>query len=125
MLGLPGDYTSPSRFVRAAALVQTARETSGGEDTVQEVFRILDSFDLPATQSEGASGSAVTKLPAGTQYTVLNDTRNRVIYYHTMFNRRVRKIDLKRIDFGKGNIRSIPLDAVRKQDIEEVTRKLR
>ena len=125
LLGLPGDFTSPSRFVRAAVFVQTARETKGGEDTVQEAFRILDSFNLPATQSEGASGSGATVLPAGTQYIVLNDTKNRVIYYHTMFNRRVRKVDLKQIDFGKGKMRSIPLDAVRAQDIEEVTGKLR
>ena len=125
MLGLPGDYTSPSRFVRAAALVQTARATSGGEDTIQEGFRILDSFDLPATQSEGASGSAKTTLPAGTQYAVLNDTKNRIIYYHTMFNRRVRMVDLKAIDFTKGKMRAMPLDAVRRQDIEEVTGKLR
>lgn len=124
MLGLPGDYTSPSRFVRAAAFVQTARETSGGEDTVEEAFRILDSFNLPATQSEGTSGSAKTTLPAGTQYTVLNDTRNRIIYYHTMFNRRVRKVDLKRIDFTKGTMRSVPLDMKRTEDVQDMSGKL-
>lgn len=124
MLGLPGDYTSPSRFVRAAAFVQTARETAGGEDTVEEAFRILDSFNLPATQSEGSNGSAKTKLPAGTQYTVLNDTRNKIIYYHTMFNRRVRMVDLTKIDFGKGKMRTVPLDEVRKEDVQDMSKKL-
>jgi choloylglycine hydrolase len=125
MLGLPGDFTSPSRFVRATAFVHTARSTTGGADTVQETFRILDSFDLPATQAEGAAGTAQTGQPAGTQYTVVNDTKNRIIYYHTMFNRRVRMVDLGRIDFAKGAPRTMPLDHVRKQDVEEVTDRLR
>lgn len=124
MLGLPGDFTSPSRFIRAAAFVQTARKTKGGEDTVLEAFRILDSFNLSATQSEGASGTD-TGLVAGTQYTVLNDTKNRIIYYHTMFNRRVRNVDLSRIDFTKGKPRTTPLDLVRKQDVQEMTSRLR
>ncbi|QGY40410.1 linear amide C-N hydrolase [Pseudodesulfovibrio cashew] len=125
MLGLPGDFTSPSRFVRAAAFVQTARKTTGGEDTVQEAFRILDSFDLSATQSEGSAGATGPSLLAGTQYTVLNDTKNKIIYYHTMFNRRVRMVDLTKIDFKMGKALSMPLDQVRKQDVDEVTGKLR
>jgi len=39
-----------------------------------------------------------------------NDTNNLVIYYHTMFNRRIRKIDLRKIDFRGGAIRGVPLD---------------
>jgi choloylglycine hydrolase len=42
-----------------------------------------------------------------------------------MFNRRIRKIDLKAIDFSKGAMRSIPLDEKREQDISEVTGKLK
>jgi choloylglycine hydrolase len=41
-----------------------------------------------------------------------------------MFNRRIRKIDLKTIDFSKGPLRSIPLDENRKQDIRDITGKL-
>lgn len=127
LLGLPGDFTSPSRFVRATVFSQTSRKTEGGLDTVQEVFRILDSFQLPASQSEGTDAGNEDKdksLPSGTQYTVVTDTKNLVIYYHTMFNRRIRKIDLKTIDFSKGTMRSIRLDEKRKQDIREITGKL-
>lgn len=46
-LGTPGDYTPPSRFVRAVAYTQTARKTPDGEEAVYEVFRILDNFNLP------------------------------------------------------------------------------
>lgn len=124
-LGLPGDFTSPSRFVRATVFAHTSRPTKGGLDTVQEFFRILDSFNLGANQAEGSDTSKTVSMPASTQYTVANDTKNLVIYYHTMFNRRVRKIDLKKVDFGKKGIRSIPLDKKRVQDIEELTSGLR
>ena len=40
MIGLPGDFTPPSRFVRAVAFSQTARPTATGEETIYEVFRI-------------------------------------------------------------------------------------
>jgi choloylglycine hydrolase len=125
LLGLPGDFTSPSRFVRATVFAQTSRPTKGGLDTVQEFFRILDSFNLGANQAEGSDPSKAASMPASTQYTIANDTKNLVIYYHTMFNRRVRKLDLKKIDFSKKGIRGIPLDKKRAQDIEEVGAKLR
>lgn len=120
-LGLPGDFTSPSRFVRAAVFAHTARQTKGGWDTVHEFFRIMDSFDLAAGQAEGSDPNQKTTLPASTQYTVANDTKNLTVYYHTMFNRRVRKIDLKKIDFARPGMRTIPLDEKRVQDIKEVT----
>jgi choloylglycine hydrolase len=124
LLGLPGDFTSPSRFVRATVFANTARPTRGGEDTVQELFRIMDSFNLAAGQAEGSDPGGKTKLPASTQYTVANDTKNLIIYYHTMFNRRVRKIQLNKIDFSRSGTREIPLDEKRAQDIKNVTKGL-
>jgi len=46
--------------------------------------------------------------------------------YHTQHNRRVRRLDLKEIDFGNmGNeIVHLPLDKVKKEDIEYITPKL-
>ena len=47
---------------------------------------------------------------------------DRVFYYHTQHNRRVRMVDLKRIDFGSfSDIIRLPLDRVKSQDIEDVT----
>ncbi|KAB1442248.1 linear amide C-N hydrolase [Pseudodesulfovibrio senegalensis] len=126
LIGLPGDYTSISRFVRAVLLLQTARQTSGGEDTIQETFRILDSFNLPATQSEGAQGSkGKTPLLSGTQYTILTDTKNKTLYYHTMRNRRVRKVDLQQINFDLRAPRMMPLDKANDNGIQDVTDSLR
>ena len=47
MLGLPGDFTPPSRFVRAVALSQSVFTPKTGEDAVIEAFHVLNQFDIP------------------------------------------------------------------------------
>ena len=122
MLGLPGDNTPPSRFVRAVAHAQTARATAGGLDTVKEVIRILDNFQLAVGAAEGSGHShGNTDLPASTQWTTAADTKNLTFYYHTAWNRRLRRVDLSAIGFDGDDVAWAPLDAGREEDIEDVT----
>jgi choloylglycine hydrolase len=48
MIGLPGDFTPPSQFVRAVAFSKTARPTDDGPETIYEIFLIIDSFKGPS-----------------------------------------------------------------------------
>jgi choloylglycine hydrolase len=123
MIGLPGDFTPPSRFIRAVAFSQTARPTPTGDETIYEIFRILDNFNVPLGASEGTGEEDKTKgMRSSTIWTSASDTKDRVFYYHTQHNRRVRKVDLSRIDFASfKEIRYIPLDHVKAQDIEDLT----
>ena len=122
MIGLPGDFTPPSRFVRAVAFAKTARPTPTGEETMYEVFRILDNFNVPLGAAEGEGESKIKGLRSSTLWTTGYDTRNLVMQYHTMHNRRVRQIDLKKIDFAtlKDTVR-LPLDQDKSQDILDIT----
>ena len=124
MIGLPGDFTPPSRFVRAVAFTQTARRTKGGYDTVREAFRILDNFNVPAAAAEGSAGHSDGEglVYSATQWTIATDIKNKRVYYHTQFSRNVRMVDLNTVDFGDtaAGIRRIPLDASREPAIEEV-----
>ena len=54
MIGLPGDFTPPSRFVRAVAWSQTARPLEKSREAVYELFRILDNFNVPLGAAEGS-----------------------------------------------------------------------
>ena len=45
--GMPGDFTPPSRFVRAAIFSQAATPNATGEDAVLSAFHILNQFDIP------------------------------------------------------------------------------
>ena len=127
MIGLPGDFTPPSRFVRAVAFSKTARPTKGGFDTVRETFRILDNFNVPLGAAEGADDAPQLDdlLYSATQFTVAIDTKQRALYYHTQFSRRVRMVDLNRIDFTKIGKELIarPLDDTKQEDVRDMTLK--
>lgn len=125
MLGLPGDFTPPSRFVRATAFSQAARKTTGGFDTIREAFRILDNFNVPIDATEVEENAKLGGKPmlSSTQITTAADTKNGVFYYHTQFDRRTRRVDLKKIPFSKMGTKMItrPADESRNDDIQDVT----
>ncbi len=124
MIGLPGDFTPPSRFVRAVAFSKTARPTDSGGEAMYEVFRILDSFNVPLGAAEGSDLEAGPQvgLRSSTCWTSAADTKNLVYYFHTQHNRRVRKIDLTKINFDSVKTASrFPLDKEKTQDIEDRT----
>lgn len=126
MIGLPGDNTPPSRFVRAVAWSQTARPTPTAEETVYEVFRILDNFNLPLGAAEGSDNSSnLEGMRSSTIWTTAWNISDHVLNYHTQHNRRVRALYLNKIDFSDigNNIIRIPLDTIKNQDIQDITPK--
>jgi choloylglycine hydrolase len=122
LIGLPGDFTPPSRFIRAVAFTQTARPTEGGEDVANEVFRILDNFNLPLASVSASDEKKDETMKSSTIWTSAYDTKNRVLYYHTQHNRRIRMVDMNKIDFETltTTVR-LPLDREKSQDIEDMT----
>ena len=47
MMGLPGDFTPPSRFVRAAAFAAAAIPVENANEAVFQAFHFLNQFDIP------------------------------------------------------------------------------
>jgi len=120
MLGLPGDFTPPSRFVRAAFFQLTAPQQPNALESVFQAFHLLNNFDIP-TGTELPWGKASADMPSATQFTAASDTRNLMIYYRTMYNSNIRCIDLKRIDFENVKYHSRALDEIKKQPVEMIT----
>ena len=126
MIGLPGDFTPPSRFVRAVAWTQTARSTQNADETVYELFRILDNFNLPLGSAEGpGSSEKLEGMRSSTIWTTALDLTDKVFYYHTQHNRRVRKLVLGELDFANHfkKITFLPLDEKKQQDVLDITPK--
>jgi choloylglycine hydrolase len=123
MIGLPGDFTPPSRFVRAVAWTQTHRPLKDSGEAVYELFRILDNFNVPLGASEGSDDEAkkLEHMRSSTIWTSGWDTSKKALYYHTQNNRRVRKVDVSRFDFSINGIVRFPLDENKEQDIQDVT----
>ena len=123
LMGLPGDFTPPSRFVRAAAFTASCRPLATSMDAVFESFRILDNFNIPLG-AQVPKEYLPTDIVSATQVTSSSDLKNKVYYYHTMWNRQIRKIDLKAIDFASVKEQIIDDDEAKTNTVKDVTPKL-
>lgn len=119
MLGLPGDFTAPSRFVRATFFQATAPVWNTGFETVVQAFHILNNFDIPVG-SQHVRADIPKGLPSATQFTAVTDQTAMKFYYRTAWNSNIRCIDLMDIDFHKVKYQSHPLDQVQVQPVEMV-----
>lgn len=115
--GLPGDFTPPSRFVRAAFYQSTAPVLATSEQTVMQAFHILNNFDLPIG-AQTPSGMDVPDIPSATQFTTATDMSERKIYIRSMYNSHIRCVDLKDIDFSKVKFTGRPLDQDHREPVE-------
>ncbi len=98
MVGLPGDFTPPSRFVRAAIFSTTAIPSPSAETGVAQVFHILNNFDIPVGVSREVSDGVVH-----TDYTMLTIARDpqSLRYYYKSYNdQTIRMVDLKQLDLN-------------------------
>jgi choloylglycine hydrolase len=119
LIGLPGDYSPPSRFVRAAALTALARPLATATEAVFEAFRILDSFNI-TVGATAPPGHRPQDIVSATQVTTACDLGGRTLYFHSMHNRQVRAVRLADIDFGAVTERVLEAGAQRSQSVVEL-----
>ena len=74
LLGLPADYTPPSRFVRAAYLKQFSYQPSNSAEAIQTAGHILNNVDMPVGVARSTDGKQV--LSDYTQWVNLKDLKN-------------------------------------------------
>ncbi len=109
MLGLPGDFTPPSRFVRAVMFSQAATPNKTAEDAVLSAFHILNQFDIPKGSVINAAVGAPT--PEITEWTSVTDLENLRWYFRTFQDQSIRMVDLKEaIAAAKGEIGVIEME---------------
>lgn len=117
MVGLPGDFTPPSRLVRMVALTQAALPVKGPEAGLNLAMTIIDNVDVP-------KGTVREKTEKGMmcdydQWTVAVDLARKRYYFHTYDNKNWRYVDLtKALQTAKG-MQNIPLEVP--PDYPEVT----
>jgi choloylglycine hydrolase len=119
MLGLPGDFTPPSRFVRAVAFSKSALPVTTARDGVLQAFHILNQFDIPKGAARGVEDGKV--VADYTLWTSASDLTNLRYYFRTFDNSRIRMVDLRAADLNAKEVKSISMAA--KEEIEDVTAK--
>ena len=76
MLGLPGDFTPPSRFIRSAYFVSETPKDLKRNDAILEAFRILSQADIPT----GAVIDPKNGYKDETLYTGVMDTKKKAYF---------------------------------------------
>ena len=109
-LGLPGDLSSASRFVRAAFVRANARsaDTEGG--SVSQFFHILGAVEQPRGCCELVDGALELTL-----YTSCCNATRGIYYYTTYDDRRITAVDMHREQLDSEQLVRYPL--VREFDI--------
>ncbi len=93
-LGLPGDLSSSSRFVRAAFAARNAVSGSGEAESVAQFFHILGFVSQPRGCAAAGEGYEVTI------YSACCNADAGVYYYSTYEDPAVRAVDMRREDLG-------------------------
>ena len=112
LLGLPGDFTPPSRFVRAVVYSKAVVPNQTAEDAVFAAFHILNQFDIPkGSVMNSAVGEPTAEI---TEWTSVADLKNLRWYFRTREDQSIRVVDLKQaLDAAKGEIATIEMEASR------------
>jgi len=103
MLGLPGDTTSPSRFVRAYFLNRYSPEPKSIQEAISHSLHIINGIEV--ADGQVASGEH-------TQWSLVRDHANKVLYFRDDQNQNLRAIDLTKLDLNpQAQIKSLPITA--------------
>jgi choloylglycine hydrolase len=105
MLGLPGDFTPPSRFVRAVAFSRNAVPVQNAKEGVLQAFHLLNLFDIPKGAVEGTEDDK--EVYDYTLWTSAADLKNLRYYFRTYENSRIRMVDMKALDLDESQIQTI------------------
>lgn len=90
MLGLPGDFTPPSRFIRAAYFVSNTPKNLKRNEGILQAFRILSQFDIPV----GSVIDPKEKHEDITLYTSVMDTKEKGYFIKCHHNINIKKFYL-------------------------------
>lgn len=122
MVGLPGDFTPPSRFVRAAAFSSAAVPPANAADGVLQALHILNNFDIPVGIVKDKDGSEV-----GYDYTLMTVARDPQAlryYWKTYEDQTIRMVDLKALAAQGGPAKMRQLKLAKTQPIADMTKDL-
>lgn len=98
-LGMPGDSTSPSRFIRALTYSATVIPAANADENVRLAEHVLHNFDIPRGSIRTMINN--TMFLEETQWSVISDLKNRRFYFSTYDYQPLRMVDFNDIDVNK------------------------
>ena len=123
MVGLPGETTSQSRFLKMVFLSKNAVSCPDTASLLNAAQHIVNAVDIVKGSELIFNSDGSYDYDACTQWVAFRDVTNRVYYYRTYDNPNLRKIELSRWSFEGAKVFVMPLDCLQEQ-IFDVTEKL-
>ncbi len=109
-IGLPGDLSSASRFVRVSFVKSNSISSDMETESVGQFFHILGSVE----QQKGCCEVSDGKYEI-TQYTSCCNATKGIYYYTTYYNNQINAVDMNRLDLNTKDLISYSL--IRNQQI--------
>lgn len=107
MHGLPGDFTPPSRFVRAAIFSSTAIPSANAEQAVLQAFHILNQFDIPVGAVRSVENNTV--VPESTLATTVKDPQHLKYYFRTFDDQTIRVLSFSAFDLNAKQLKYVSM----------------
>lgn len=118
MTGLPGDYSSPSGFLRAFLATQTSVPLENLDATIDQACRILGNFDYPKGFVRIGKGPD-NYMHNFTTWTVIGDSKNKRYYWWTEWNRHMRVVEFGNLRLDSAWAVAVPPDKDRSPSIDD------
>jgi choloylglycine hydrolase len=106
-IGLPGDFTPPSRFVRLTVLSQTSVALPTAAECINQAINIMNNVTVP--RGPVTIDDAGKKKYDYTQWMTVYDVTNKRLYYRTYDNPNFRYIDGNKVSFEGKTVKRIPM----------------
>jgi choloylglycine hydrolase len=118
MIGMPGDVSPPSRFVKMAALLHVALPANDDMQAINLAEHIINNVDIPfGLVREPQSDKYISE---STEWVVFKDLTHRMFYYRTYTNMSLQGVNLAKINFAE-NAPRLKMPIANTQTINDLT----
>jgi len=120
LLGVPGDFTPPSRFIRTLMLLQFSTPVATTDKAANLAFHLMNSVDIPiGVASEQTEDGEIADY---TQWIVVKDLAKRKAYIRGYNDLSIRVVDLNKLQITKPA--KLVLDSTFGDGVVDITKKL-
>lgn len=118
MLGLPGDISPPSRFVKTAVLMEVVKTPDDAKGAVNLAEHVINNFDIPVGLArEPGNGNYSGEL---TQWVDFKDLTHKIFYYRTYDDLSLHAVDMSKLDFSE-NAPRLRMPIASQEQVKDMT----
>jgi choloylglycine hydrolase len=99
MVGLPGDVSPPSRFVKTAFMLKNVYPANNAADLLNLSQHIINNVDIPAGLARTTDNGKISTDT--TQWVVFKDMTNKMMHYRTYNDMTIRTVNFNKLNFAE------------------------